>query len=144
MVGGHGMAINRYIVNHHGQIKMKYELWRDGKHVCRVDDDGHKTAHFRNQGELGKIKWADYQVWLAAGNTPDPYPVETDEEKTTRLAESLRFERDDLLKNSDIMMLEDYPNGGGQAIKDYRQALRDMPSTHTTIAQLESPTWPVM
>lgn len=62
--------------------------------------------------------------------------------KKAELLVKLKEKRDSLLKDSDRMVLPDYPSGSNQAILDYRQALRDMPDNHTTLAQLQSPTWP--
>ena len=82
--------------------------------------------------------WIEYQEWLAEGNIPDP--AETDEEKKVRLLGQLRSQRQarltdtDFYGNSDVTMSED--------MSTYRQALRDMPTSHTTISKLESPTWP--
>ena len=84
--------------------------------------------------------WREYQEWLAIeGNTPDP--AETDEEKKVRLLGELRSQRQarltdtDFYGNSDVTMSED--------MTAYRQDLRDMPTSHTTISKLENLTWPI-
>jgi len=66
----------------------------------------------------------------------------SNEVKKERLIKENREHRNALLKESDILMLPDYPKGGTQEIKDYRQALRDWPENNTTIAKLENQVWP--
>ena len=84
-----------------------------------------------------------YIEWLAEGNTPDP--AETEDEEKNRLLLSLRDERNRLLRESDAMMLEDWPRGGAtDKIKAYRQLLRDMPDSHTTIEKIKKPLWPTL
>ena len=88
----------------------------------------------------GNMDYAAYKKWLAEGNVPED--AETEAEKIERLTIELKGERDQLLKESDVFMISDFPNGGSQAMLDYRQALRDMPENHATEAKLENPTWP--
>ena len=112
------------------------------KYKLNIDGDG---VHYPDGGNLhipesmDNRDWREYQEWLAIeGNTPDP--AETDEEKKVRLLGQLRSQRQarlidtDFYGNSDVIMSED--------MLTYRQTLRDMPTSHTTISKLESPTWP--
>ena len=112
------------------------------KYKLNINGDG---VHYPDGGNLhipesmDNRDWREYQEWLAIeGNTPDP--AETDEEKKVRLLGELRSQRQarltdtDFYSNSDVTMSAD--------MKTYRQDLRDMPESHTTISKLEHPTWP--
>jgi len=52
----------------------------------------------------------------------------------------MRRERDRLLAATDYLLVSDYPTAASQALKDYRQELRDLPSN---IGDIDSFTYPV-
>ena len=123
---------------------MKYKLAEAEGWVYQINEDGTKSPSFTNRGEIGRKMWIEYQEWLRKGNTPEP--AETKDEQESRLeaerAEAmvnLRLRRNQLLLESDVWMLPDYPNGGTDKIKTYRQALRDLPATCKDPA---NPVWP--
>ncbi|MCC2603023.1 tail fiber assembly protein [Sphingopyxis yananensis] len=68
----------------------------------------------------------------------DPSSLLSSEEQ----AHAMRHQRDSLLRNSDYLMMADYPLTSEQraAWADYRQQLRDLPETTTDPAVI---TWPV-
>lgn len=74
---------------------------------------------------------------------PEEIP-ETTVEKKSRLLKCLRRTRNLKLRNSDPMVLPDFPSGRTQSILNYRQTLRDMPASHATVSQLENPVWPTL
>lgn len=59
---------------------------------------------------------------------------------TAKQADSVRAERDALLRASDCTMLEDHPSTKKQDWKTYRQALRDIPNQAKFPTEV---TWPV-
>lgn len=70
--------------------------------------------------------WAEYQEWLAAGGVPEPQGAWESLE-----LDHIRKYRDYELKKTDWMMLEDIAMDPTvkQSLIEYRQALRDLPST---------------
>tara|TARA_R110000824_G_scaffold204957_1_gene389703 strand:+ start:808 stop:1128 length:321 start_codon:yes stop_codon:yes gene_type:complete len=54
----------------------------------------------------------------------------------------LRIERNELLMQTDYIMVSDYPHTDKQAWLDYRQALRDLPET-ADLSNVEYPTKPI-
>lgn len=85
--------------------------------------------------------WIMYQEWVGEGNTADP--EFTAQEIIDNHWFVLRLTRDNLLRQTDFMVLQDvYANYTTQEqtdITNYRQALRDLPSN---TGDPESPTWP--
>ena len=84
----------------------------------------------------------------------DERPQPTEEEiqaklEELKLAEPMRImreQRDQLLKESDVYMFDDYPTLKLAEWKTYRQQLRDMPENETPLLQpdgsLSNVTWP--
>ena len=74
----------------------------------------------------------------------------TDEEIALKVKEleaaqplkELREERNELLMETDYIMVSDYPHTDKQAWLDYRQALRDLPQT-ADLTNVEYPTKPI-
>jgi len=74
----------------------------------------------------------------------------TDEEITLKVKEleaaqplkELREERNELLMETDYIMVSDYPHTDKQAWLDYRQALRDLPQT-ADLSNVEYPSKPI-
>mgnify|MGYP003655281175 FL=1 len=74
----------------------------------------------------------------------------TDEEIALKVKEleaaeplaDLREERNELLMETDYIMVSDYPHTDKQAWIDYRQALRDLPQT-ADLSNIEYPTKPI-
>mgnify|MGYP003645593725 FL=1 len=74
----------------------------------------------------------------------------TDEEIALKVKEleaaeplaDLREERNELLMETDYIMVSDYPHTNKQAWIDYRQALRDLPQT-ADLNNVEYPTKPI-
>ena len=79
----------------------------------------------------GNTDYRNYQVWLAAGNTPDPAdPID--------YMGNLRAERDAKLTASDWTQLSDAPVDKAAWVT-YRQALRDLPAN---TPDPSNPSWP--
>lgn len=80
---------------------------------------------------------------------PPPKPEETTTEKKNRLSQDLRNERNNRLnlidKNEIPADLWDGMTSTKKGkYKTLKQKLRDLPSSHTTLASLENPTWPTL
>jgi len=90
-----------------------YQLTKDPYMVTRLDDG---TSIPR-----GHRWWADYEAWIAAGNTAEPAP-------DTRAADS-RAQRDELLAACDWTQTADSPLDAATkaAWATYRTALRNVP-----------------
>lgn len=101
-----------------------YKLTK-GSSIIRVADGASIPADPANSD------YADYQKWLAAGNTPDPAdPIDH--------LGNLRAERDAKLAASDWTQVADAPVDKA-AWATYRQALRDLPAN---TADPANPVWP--
>lgn len=90
----------------------------------------------------GNRNYQEVQEWIASGNTPDPQY--TEQELSDMAWDSLRNQRDLLLKETDFMMTQDYYYSVLTAqeqtdVTTYRQALRDLP---TNTADPTNITWP--
>lgn len=69
--------------------------------------------------------------------------VKVDSEKLSNIrGDEVRSERDRLLADSDWAVLPDAPVADGQAWKDYRQALRDLPQQAGFPTDIDWPTAP--
>jgi len=102
----------------------KYKLTNNGP-IIRVADGASIPADPAN------TDYADYQAWIAAGNTPDPAdPIDH--------LGNLRSERNAKLTASDWTQVEDAPVDKA-AWAAYRQALRDLPAKTPDPA---NPVWP--
>lgn len=110
----------------------KYKL-TNGSSIIRIADGASIPTDPAN------TDYAEYQKWLAAGNTPDPAdPIDH--------MGNLRAERNARLAASDwvvIKAVDDARDGFGVQIPtvwaDYRQALRDLPANTPDPA---NPVWP--
>jgi len=101
-----------------------YKLTK-GSSIIRVADGASIPADPANRD------YAEYQAWLAAGNTPDPAdPIDH--------LGNLRAERDAKLAASDWTQVADAPVDKA-AWATYRQALRDLPAN---TADPANPVWP--
>lgn len=105
-----------------------YQLTQNPDQIIRLDDGaciprGHRW-------------WDDYEVWLAAGNTPQPAP-------DTRAADA-RATRDSLIAACDWTQMPDgvLPVAVKAAWITYRQALRDVPQQTGFPATIQWPTSP--
>lgn len=63
-------------------------------------------------------------------------------ERFNREMDALRLKRDEVLKESDYLMMPDYPMLDKSNIESYRQALRDLPQTISTLDDLNNVVWP--
>lgn len=79
---------------------------------------------------MNPIIHAQKIIWINAPDIPDEWRWER-----------IRLYRDDLLKETDFRVLEDAP-GDRTAWFEYRQALRDLPSTVTNPANIVFPEQP--
>jgi hypothetical protein len=59
---------------------------------------------------------------------------------------SVRLERDYLMSVSDVRVLPDYPQTDSKRAEwlTYRQALRDIPSQHTSVTEWDKIVWPTI
>jgi hypothetical protein len=102
----------------------KYKL-SNGSSITRTSDGACIPADPANSD------YADYQKWLAAGNTPDPAdPID--------YMGNLRSQRNQLLRESDWTQLPD-SQVNKAAWATYRQTLRDLPAN---TADTANPVWP--
>jgi hypothetical protein len=91
--------------------------------------------------------YADVQQWIDEGNELSPFdgypdiPPEPEEQK--RL---IRAERDGLLRETDYAVMPDYPISDSdlKAVKEYRQALRDVPQQSGFPDSVEWPAKPTV
>lgn len=93
--------------------------------LSAVSIEHHETVPANTTIPRGHRFWETYEAWLAQGNQPEPY--ETDEERLNRLSNEARSQRDVLLKQTDYLVMPDYPNKP-EGVETYRQALRDITS----------------
>lgn len=91
--------------------------------LSEVSVEGYETIPANATIPKGHRLWRTYEAWLALGNTPEPF--ETEEERLNRIIRQVRRERDALLKETDYLVMPDYPNKP-TGIETYRQALRDI------------------
>ena len=99
------------------------------------------NAQFHLKGS--KLTWLDPKQ-----TEPTQEEIEAKIEEL-ELAEPMRImreQRDQLLKESDVYMFDDYPTSKLAEWKTYRQQLRDMPENETPLLQpdgsLSNVTWP--
>jgi len=106
----------------------------------KVSEDGTISASFTNRGQIGRAMWIDYQIWLDDGNVPDEYvlPTPVPAIDQLRAVRNLMLPETDWWAGSDLTMTQEQ--------KDYRKALRDLPSTASPslddYGELTNVTWP--
>lgn len=94
-------------------------------------NDGTYKNNETNQTGIrpGVYLFKDVQKWLDEGNIPEP--EFTQEELDNNQWKKIRNERNNLLRKTDFMMLQDYFNSIAVEqqidIKNYRKDLRDLP-----------------
>ena len=88
-------------------------------------------------------------IWKNDGKKKPTKKEFEDKKEELELAEPMRImreQRDQLLKESDVYMFDDYPTSKLAEWKTYRQELRDMPENETPLLQpdgsLSNVTWP--
>lgn len=91
--------------------------------VSEVSVEGYETIPANTTVPKGHRLWATYEAWLAEGNQPEAFESETGRFK--RLASEVRSKRNQLLKQTDYLIMPDYPSKP-VGIEEYRQALRDV------------------
>jgi len=94
-----------------------YKLTKDNNSIIRLSDNAHIPF------AIGNRDYAEYQEWLAAGNTPEPW--KTEQELYDDAVTSVRSKRNQLLKDSDWAILPDAPTDK-EVWAIYRQQLRDV------------------
>ena len=97
----------------------------------------------------GSISGNDIEVHYNDGQTPPTEEAIKAKLEELELGEPMRImreQRDQLLKESDVYMFDDYPTSKLAEWKTYRQQLRDMPENETPLLQpdgsLSNVTWP--
>ena len=90
--------------------------------------------------KLENVVWESSDITTPTLDEIEEYYINVHEKE--KLKETLRIERNKLLKSSDKYTIPDWPHPtpeAKQAWLDYRQALRDLPANTT---DPENPVWP--
>ena len=69
--------------------------------------------------------------------------IDWDNSALDRELKKLRERRDLLLKETDFILMSDYPKSDKSGIIQYRQALRDITNNINTVQDINNLTWPV-
>ena len=86
-----------------------------------------------------KLIWKDKEELKP---TDEEIALKVKELEAAQPLNQLRIERNELLMQTDYIMVSDYPHTDKQAWLDYRQALRDLPKT-ADLSNVEYPTKPI-
>ena len=95
------------------------------------------TCDFVVDGD--KLIWNDKEELRP---TDEEIALKVKELEAAQPLKQLREERNELLMETDYIMVSDYPHTDKQAWLDYRQALRDLPQT-ADLSNVEYPTKPI-
>jgi len=95
------------------------------------------TCDFVVDGD--KLIWNDKEELRP---TDEEIALKVKELEAAQPLKQLREERNDLLMETDYIMVSDYPHTDKQAWLDYRQALRDLPQT-ADLSNVEYPAKPI-
>jgi len=95
------------------------------------------TCDFVVDGD--KLIWNDKEELRP---TDEEIALKVKELEAAQPLKELREERNDLLMETDYIMVSDYPHTNKQAWIDYRQSLRDLPQT-ADLSNVEYPTKPI-
>ena len=95
------------------------------------------TCDFVVDGD--KLIWNDKEELRP---TDEEIALKVKELEAAQPLKELREERNDLLMETDYIMVSDYPHTNKQAWIDYRKALRDLPQT-ADLTNIEYPTKPI-
>lgn len=89
--------------------------------------------------ETCTIEWHNGTTPIPKADIEAQMPTEFDD-----AMEDLRTKRDNLLKESDFVMLSDAPiaEGESSAWETYRRRLRNITNGLTTVAEVDAVTWP--
>jgi hypothetical protein len=95
------------------------------------------TCDFVVDGD--KLIWNDKEELRP---TDEAIALKVKELEAAQPLNQLRIERNELLMETDYIMVSDYPHTNKQAWIDYRQALRDLPQT-ADLSNVEYPSKPI-
>ena len=95
------------------------------------------TCDFVVDGD--KLIWNDKEELRP---TDEEIALKVKELEAAQPLKQLREERNELLMETDYIMVSDYPHTDKQAWLDYRQALRDLPQT-ADLSNVEYPAKPI-
>ena len=95
------------------------------------------TCDFVVDGD--KLIWNDKEELRP---TDEEIALKVKELEAAQPLKQLREERNELLMETDYIMVSDYPHTDKQAWLDYRQALRDLPQT-ADLTNVEYPAKPI-
>ena len=95
------------------------------------------TCDFVVDGD--KLIWNDKEELRP---TDEAIAMKVKELEAAQPLNQLRIERNELLMETDYIMVSDYPHTDKQAWIDYRQALRDLPQT-ADLSNVEYPSKPI-
>jgi len=95
------------------------------------------TCDFVVDGD--KLIWNDKEELRP---TDEEIALKVKELEAAQPLKQLREERNELLMETDYIMVSDYPHTDKQAWLDYRQALRDLPQT-ADLSNVEYPSKPI-
>ena len=95
------------------------------------------TCDFVVDGD--KLIWNDKEE---LSPTDEAIAMKVKELEAAQPLNQLRIERNELLMETDYIMVSDYPHTDKQAWIDYRQALRDLPQT-ADLSNVEYPSKPI-
>jgi len=145
--------VSEWVVSGNGKnVTVKYEVWDiiEGNYPNEDILDFDKTFYVDEED-----RWVRNEALKTITKTFSivSLPAEEVAEKEEIIWESLREHRNRRLAETDIIILKGLENGKSisDAVKAYRQALRDFPSTITNIREIDRPNtrleddtiWPV-
>ena len=102
-------------------------------------NDGVLTAYTQAQVQEKHKEWFVGESW---SNATMSWQIDDATLLNSELMQALRTKRDELLASSDYTQMPDVTLTNQSAWDTYRQALRDLPQTYSTITSLDDVTWP--
>ena len=140
------------IVNKEGEIESMYHpgayVDPEGSYAL---DSGKNVVHLTETVDVATFMetryWKQNEGWKARTKKTAHYYFWKDEKwnlNSTELWKEIRSQRDVLMFESDKYVLPDFPQAADKlaAWKTYRQALRDVPASNSSVTDITEVTWP--